>query len=332
MASNLTEIQAQQLNPLTPMAFLNPDAGYQATIAAHKIGIPTVVYFLSRSAAALSDCQVIEKTICVIYHVAFSSTSLLFFLRVRAVFNQNKAIVAFFAILWLGVLGASLAVATVGNAVHLGPTRYCINTKLKAYASAAPITFAINDTFVFLAISWRLLSNGNLGRGHESSIKSIMLGEYLPAFSRAVFQDGQVYYLVSVTSNIVAAVITWAGDVPLPYRLMFIIFTVALTNMMACRVFRHTKFGDFREDTISSRWLASQLGHLDLEAGKGHAKSSLRFVSFRATENETDESDGDWRERALRKTNTVITGTKVTDSAPMEKADPRGKDTHVAAA
>ncbi|KAG6867430.1 hypothetical protein C0993_002818 [Termitomyces sp. T159_Od127] len=304
-----------------------------------KIGIPTVTYFISRIsilvyvllnvifsnyqsrtlAAELPDCQVLEKIICAFYHITFSSTALLFFLRVRAFFNQNKYIIAFFALLWLAVLGSSLTAATVASAMHLGPTNYCVNAKLKPYASAAPITFAINDTFVFLCISWRLLSSA-LGRGRNSSIVSVILGNYLSAFSRALLHDGQVYYLVSVTSNIVAVIITWVG--PLSYRLMFIIFNVTLTNMMACRVFRHTKLGDLREDAISTRWIASQLGHLDLEVGREHSKSPTDFLSVRTTENELDGSDAGWRGRELREpANIVITGEheKGADGAPTEK-------------
>ncbi|KAF5381349.1 hypothetical protein D9615_008347 [Tricholomella constricta] len=313
MDAHNSTIYDQQLNPLTPMAFLAPDAAYQSTIAAyvmvgslgaliwdilinvdsdykllfkHKIGVPTITYFLSRASvlvyiivnvifqtAALPNCQVIKKTVCVLYHVAFSSTAFLFFLRVRAIFDKNKFVVAFFFVLWLGVLGGSLTVATVGNAVHLGPTKYCRATKLKPYASAAPITFAAHDTFVFLAISWRLLQN-SMSDPHRSnlSLRSMVLGHSLPAFSRALLQDGQVYYLVSVTSNLVVAVITWARTVPLAYRLMFTIFNVAITNMMACRVYRHTRFGDFREDTISTQWLASR--QVDVEAASSQGSPS----------------------------------------------------------
>ncbi|KAG6900269.1 hypothetical protein C0993_000457 [Termitomyces sp. T159_Od127] len=283
------------------MAFLSPTAGYQATIAAYVM--------VGSVAALIWD---------ILIHVD-SDFELLF--RKKIVYNQDKYIVAFFALLWLAVLGTSITAATVASAIHLGPTSYCVNAKLKPYASAASIAFAINDTFVFLAISWQLLSSGTLGRGRKSSIISMILGDYLSAFSRALLQDGQVYYLVSVTSNIVVVVIAWVG--PLSYRLMFMILNITLTNMMSCQVFRHTKFGHLREDTNSTRWIASQLGHLDLEVGRERVKSPIHFLSFRTTENETDDSDVDWRGRPSRKPNSVITeeDKKGTDSAPTEKTE-----------
>ncbi|KAG6914155.1 hypothetical protein DXG01_002053 [Tephrocybe rancida] len=313
MAGNLsvTAIQALQLNPLTPMAFLPPDAGYQATIAAygmvgsagalmwdilsnldsdykllfrHRIGFPTLVYFFSRlgvlayvlvnvifQTAALPDCRIARKAICGLYHIAFSCTSLLFFLRVRAVFLPSKRTIAFFFFLWLCVLGASLTVAATGDGVRIGPTGYCTATNIKQYAIAAPIAFAVNDTFVFGAVSWRLVGNYMGPRDREGwGLRSMVRGEYLPAFSRALLQGGQVYYLVSVTSNIAHGFLAWVVPaVPTAYRLMFTIINVTLTNAMACRVFRHTRFGDFSEDGGSSNWVASQLGRLDLEPGRG---------------------------------------------------------------
>ncbi|KAG6876101.1 hypothetical protein C0993_005543 [Termitomyces sp. T159_Od127] len=230
---NLTEIP-QQLNPLAPMAFLNPVAAYQATIAA---------YVMVGSAAALIWD--------ILIHVD-GDFKLLFRLRIgipTVTYFISRYLVAFFALLWLVVLGSSATAANVASALHIGPTNYCANPELKFYAIAAPMAFAINDTFVFLAISWRLLSGGTFGSGQKSTIKSVMLGEYLPAFSRALLQDGQVYYL---------------------------------------------------EETISTGWLASQLGHLDLEVGKEPVKSPIHFLSLRATEHETDDSHTDWREPALR--------------------------------
>jgi len=96
-----------------------------------------------------------------------------------------------------------------------------------------------------------------------------ILGEYLPTFSKALLQDGQVYYLVSVTSNIIVAVITWTVVVPVAYRVALTIFNVAVTNMMACRVYRHTKFGYLRENLISTSQDASKIALRSAENSLG---------------------------------------------------------------
>ncbi|RDB23130.1 hypothetical protein Hypma_009754 [Hypsizygus marmoreus] len=251
---------------------MNVDGDYRLLVE-HRISFPTSVYFLSRLATFSSTflnavfltgslgkhCQTVKKAQCVFYHLAFSSTALLFFFRVRAVFNQNKYIVIFFFALWLSVFGGSLTAATVGGATHLGPTSHCIPHPFKQYLGASPLTLAANDTAVFLAISWRLLVDSWSDRRRKRSFLSLVFGGYLPTFSKAILNDGQVYYMISVASNLVAVMLTfYPGRRPGAYLFMFT-FNSALTNMMACRVFRRTKFGDFREESISSSHLAAQI-------------------------------------------------------------------------
>ncbi|KAG6908522.1 hypothetical protein DXG01_004293 [Tephrocybe rancida] len=326
MAGNLTAIQALQLNPLTPMAFLSPDVGYQATITSygmvgsagaliwdilsnldsdykllfrHKIGIPTLVYFFSRAGvlayvlvnvifqtAALPNCRTIRKVVCGLYHVAFSSTSFLFFLRIRAIFLSSKPITGFFALLWLCVLAASLAVVGTGDGVRVGPTEHCTATNVKEYAIAAPIAFAVNDT-------------DQKGCGCE--FRSMVRGKYLPAFSRALLQDGQVYYLVSVTSNVALGFLSWVVPaVPKTYHLMFTIINVTLTNAMACRVFRHTKFGDFSEEGGPSKWAASRLGQLGLEPGRRDSQAEAGALEVE-TRGDEGVMKGDSDEKGVRR-------------------------------
>ncbi|RDB23091.1 hypothetical protein Hypma_009730 [Hypsizygus marmoreus] len=284
--TNATYVILGSIGALSLDILVNLGSDYRLLFT-HRVTFPTVIYFVSRASALIYTllngvfntaplgmrCQVDEKTLCVLFHVAFSSTALLFFLRVRAVFNDNKYVIRFFFILWLAVLGGSLTVSTVGGATEIGPTHHCNPKPLKTYIIAAPITFAINDTFVFLAISWRLLMN-SWDPDVKRSFKVVAFGEYLPRFSQALLQDGQVYYLVSVTSNLVSVILTFTSGGPNDYLYMFIV-NCSLTNMMACRVYRHTKFGDFREETISTSWLASHHGRIDSFREEGTVVASV---------------------------------------------------------
>ncbi|RDB22996.1 hypothetical protein Hypma_009717 [Hypsizygus marmoreus] len=221
-----------------------------------RVTFSTVAYFLSRCSVLTYSlltitlqtaplgklCQSVEKAICVIFHLVFSSTSLLFFLRVRAVFERRRRIVIFFFILWLAVLGGSLTIATGSDgATELAPTRYCQLSLLKEYIAVAPITLTVFDTLVFLAISWHLLAHSFTDPHKKSTLPRVLLGQSIPAFSRAILQDGQVYYLISVTSNLAVIAITFIPGISPIYRYMFM-FNSTLTNMMACKVFRSTKF------------------------------------------------------------------------------------------
>jgi hypothetical protein len=150
-----------------------------------------------RSAAPVENCEVFSKVTCAVYHVAVSSTALLFFFRVRALYDGNKWITAAFFIMWLAVLGGSLTVVTSLGGVHIGNTKYCTFSGFKPYGSSANIIIGVFDTCVFVAISWRLLANSAVAAPRDGSAldRFNLFGRYLPHFSRALFQDGQNYYM-----------------------------------------------------------------------------------------------------------------------------------------
>ncbi|KAF9045141.1 hypothetical protein BJ165DRAFT_1528051 [Panaeolus papilionaceus] len=241
----------------------------------YPIGLATVAYFVSRlgslgyaltstiyeTAAITNDCNHFFHIVSAFYPLAIPMTALLFLFRVRAVFDRNNYIVAFFTFMWLAVLGGCIAVSQGVTGANIGPTKYCINAAFKPYIGAGGIIPVVNDTLVFLAISWRLLSNARVQMGLQTTMKAFVSGDYLPAFSKAIFQDGQVYYLTTVTSNLVVVIMFYIDAVPPVYRSMFTVPNVALMNIMACRVFRKTKFGVFRETTVSSsQWTRSIQG------------------------------------------------------------------------
>ena len=133
-------------------------------------------------------------------------TSLLFFFRTRAVFNRNTWVTAFFAGLWLAVLGVSLAfiVATL-EPVPVNPasnaTAMCLRPSINPYAAATTIIPLINDTLVFLAITWRLSRNSYKPYTLKSGIRLLIFGDYLPVFSKALLRDGQAYYLLALLGS-----------------------------------------------------------------------------------------------------------------------------------
>lgn len=132
------------------------------------------------------------------YPLSVASTSLLFFFRIRAVFSHNNYVIFFFFCLWLTVVGGCLVVPFAVTTSNIGPTAYCINTKLASFSSAAGITAVVHDTAVLLAISYRLLQNSCIdynGYAMGDRLKLIFSGKNLPRFSKSIFQDGQLYYL-----------------------------------------------------------------------------------------------------------------------------------------
>ena len=80
--------------------------------------------------------------------------------------------------------------------MHVPPTRYCAAGHVKPLIAAAAIALLINDTLVFLAITWRLSCNSYACPTFKHVIRVFAFGDYLPALSKAMLQDGQAYYLL----------------------------------------------------------------------------------------------------------------------------------------
>ena len=130
-------------------------------------------------------------------------TSLLFFFRIRAVFDRNPWITAFFAGLWLAVLGGCLAyIVGAFKPVLVNPALnaaiICLKSGNNPFVSATIIIPLINDTLVFLAITWSLSRNSYEPYTLKSGLKFLIFGDYLPLFSKAFLRDGQAYYLLAL--------------------------------------------------------------------------------------------------------------------------------------
>jgi hypothetical protein len=131
------------------------------------------------------------------YPLSVSSTSLLFFFRVKAVYSNRKPVTIFFFCLWLMVVGCTMTVPFAMTSGNIGPTPYCINLSAKSWITAATWGTLIHDSAVTLAISLRLLQNSYVdydSYDHRARVKLIFSGSALPRLSRTIFQDGQLYY------------------------------------------------------------------------------------------------------------------------------------------
>jgi hypothetical protein len=134
---------------------------------------------------------------------------------------------------------------------------------------AASIGPLVNDGIVFFAISWRLWRNTWAPRTVKNSVRVLVFGDYLPAFSRSLLQHGQIYFLsvllilsatlvnstihrTAVGTNVLVVVMAYSTSVPSPYRTVFTIPNVTLTNIMACRAYQRIGLRDYREQQSSS--------------------------------------------------------------------------------
>ncbi|KAF9457886.1 hypothetical protein BDZ94DRAFT_1336667 [Collybia nuda] len=347
--ANLSNIHLP--NPFTPMAFLPPDQAYQKTIteyvivgglsvliwdilthlhsdykllARYKISLPTIIYLLSRwstllyvtatsifQTAPVNDCVALSKVTCAMYHVTVSSTALLFFLRVRAIYNRNTYITAGFFFLWVAVLGGSLTSVLSLSGVHIGTTKYCAFSNFKSYRGAANITLAVFDTCVFVAITWRL-SNNQLSilkcNNPASKRRFDLFGKYYPAFSKGLLHDGQKYYMVAMLANLLVLVLEFIPGVPTPYRSVFLSPAIGLTNILACRVFWHTKFGRKIEDVRAVSTILFQ-----------NNNNPPLFVHARTERDDSDLTTSSVTESKLHNSSDTETEAPLDNSSFLEK-------------
>ncbi|KAF7335928.1 hypothetical protein MSAN_02306100 [Mycena sanguinolenta] len=223
-------------NPFTPLAFLPPTlAGqfevsrylYAATVGAyiwdiglnlgndyallfkHKVRFPTIVYFLSRivtfafiltsfifQVAPVENCDALALSWAICAVLSQTTTAMLFYLRVTAVWHPNKIVYVVFSILLIAVPSASITAPLGVRSAHIGPTKQCITTSVPGNIEVAAIIPLINDTAIFLAITYRILSNTIAADSPWARLRVFFGGATrLSALSQALLQSGQHFYL-----------------------------------------------------------------------------------------------------------------------------------------
>lgn len=268
----------------------------------YKIRPATVVYLISRlgslglvlcstiyvTAGISADCPMFIRIVGGFYPVTIPATSLLFLFRVRAVFDNNRLVVAFFVIVWLALFGTAITIPFGLVGTRIGPTAYCLIADMKEFVVVPTVISFASDTLVLLAITWRLMTNAHVSPQGIRGVKGMVLGDYLPSFSRALLHGGQKYYTATVSLNLLTVIMLYLDSVPALYRLMFVIPNVALMNIMASRVYRDTKFGVLWDSSTPSS------AHNDTTKIAG----TLPIARFTREHNSTFEMTTDYQRRS----------------------------------
>ena len=97
--------------------------------------------------------------------------------------------------MWLAVVGAALTAPQTVVSMSISSTGNCISRTVKSFAVVCIIVPLVNDTLVLLAVTIGLVMNTQVEPTLKQGIGTVMYGDYLPAFSRAMLRDNQMYYL-----------------------------------------------------------------------------------------------------------------------------------------
>ncbi|KAF7351736.1 hypothetical protein MSAN_01606800 [Mycena sanguinolenta] len=244
-------------NPFTPLAFLPPDLASQfevtqyvfaATLGVNRpffdlIATLNVYLYAKTTVAPVKNCNALMVGLDICLVLSQTSTALLFFLRVTAVWHPSKIAYAIFFILWLGVIAGGITAPIGVRGAHIGPTTQCITTVVPGTIEVAAIMPLINDSAVFLAISYRILAHTIVADSSMARLRVFLGGKGLSTLSQALLQTGQHFYLIAVVTHLVFLVLLKLPQLSPVYHTMFAIPTIALVNAMACLVFRRIKLG-----------------------------------------------------------------------------------------
>ncbi|KAI6132886.1 hypothetical protein EV401DRAFT_2205049 [Pisolithus croceorrhizus] len=237
-----------------------------------RTGRPSVVlfaYFLARpSVLAMVILAVLQKTgpvskctlvalILVAFQVISSAAaSFLFLKRIHAVYYGGKIIRHIFSFLWIVGVGTSCAVfsSTLHDYREIANTKHCVRQEGWTALSIAFMDPVLFDTLVYFAIVYKILSAHRKGQKKDRRI--FCCGSGLPHFSRAVFQGGQQYYLITTGANLMRFVFSAMPSASPTLQVMFSTPAVTLTSIMACRVHRNLLIGDLDEACMGNGKLA----------------------------------------------------------------------------
>ncbi|KAF8898012.1 hypothetical protein CPB84DRAFT_1681618 [Gymnopilus junonius] len=211
--------------------------------------VATFVAFMIASVAStrpMNDCSGILSALSWAIAVSISSTSLLYFFRVRALYMQNRYVVGFFFLLWIAVVAGCIALGIQGrNSTNLGSSPYCIADTTDSVIMVVSINIIpmINNVLSFIAATWKLMENAHVEANFKNRFKLIIFGHYLPEFSRALLKDNQIYFLSVVVNHVITVSIFYDRGGFRPNNVALVFANVAVMNLMGGRIYRNTRLG-----------------------------------------------------------------------------------------
>ncbi len=143
------------------------------------------------------SCKTANAMIIILFSIAISSTSLLLFLRFKAIFNDNLWLVRVYLILWALYVAASAFPASKPFVTSMGAR--CVSANAPAIIGIIPgIGSLLYPAMIYGPIAYRLHANAHLElneAGLRTHAELLVFGRHLSTFSKTLFLDGQMHLL-----------------------------------------------------------------------------------------------------------------------------------------
>ncbi|KAJ6497384.1 hypothetical protein C8R45DRAFT_1211284 [Mycena sanguinolenta] len=192
----------------------------------------------------IHNCQTFIILLSSLVPFANGSISLIFFIRVRAAYDARRLITFLFGFLWLCVVGSGIVTSASGLQAE-SLNGMCVTTELPGTVTIPVIMLTVHDTSIFVAMSYRLLANTYDYEQYAGSrwrkLRVMVHGGNMPTFSKTLFRDGQYYYLIAAVTNLLTITMIYAPVGPTFLHGLLAIPNLALTSIMAGRVYRNVK-------------------------------------------------------------------------------------------
>ena len=144
---------------------------------------------------SFADCNIPNYIITIFPVLLFTSSSALFFLRVKAVYGNNRIITVFFGLLLLVLFGVCFLIPLSTKGKHLPTTQICIVFQVEVYVAIPLIAHFVFNNLIFIAISLRITSFSLIGGTFSVRLRSFFRGDGLSRLSKSILYGGQLYYM-----------------------------------------------------------------------------------------------------------------------------------------
>ena len=139
-----------------------------------------------------AHCNALIKSAASTIAVAVPLSSLLMYFRIYVVYHDSPFVKTAFGVMWLGVVGASVCGPFSVQGVSIAGQ--CMPINVNSNGAAGITASAVYDSFIFFAISYRLLAFHSQIDSWKGRMKSFFHGEALFNTSKLLLQTGQLYY------------------------------------------------------------------------------------------------------------------------------------------
>ncbi|THU91233.1 hypothetical protein K435DRAFT_841115 [Dendrothele bispora CBS 962.96] len=261
------------------------------------------------------DCHIAGIFLEFFFFIVISTTTGLFALRVRAIFNGRPLIQAAFLALWMGTAGSCvLAFFVLGSSSNPDKSvSSCILVERKISLGLIIAVMAmVHDTAVFLGVSYQMYHYHRLFGGNTSSSRRVKIlvtnGKDLPPLMKSLLHDGQMYYLISLFFEIVVVILLLVPGLGPYYRCFILPAHLVIVNAIACLVFRNVQLGRYKKEAVYSNHSATTSSSL---FSSDATLETVRFASNGRTTNGTGLRSQELTEMANLKSNDSVNSESI---------------------